>query len=362
DGRSAAARAQAVTLPQPPVAVDTGRRHTCAIIEGGADVACWGDNASGQLGLGTFDGTHLAPEKVQRAWTGAVAQVSAGDTHTCIVAGAGEVWCWGSNYVGELGDGTFTYREAPVRVTLPPAARVEAGLGHTCALLRNGNVACWGTNRDGELGDGTGADSPVPVLVVDGTGPVVATALVGGESHACAIVGTGAVACWGDNSWGQQGDGGANRTRAALMPGVDATALDAGPLATCADAIDGHVCWGGNDAHILRADAGSTVTPMPSTVAVRFAIGRATACTPAGACWGDNFFGQVGDASFADRGAPADRVVDLPAGAIASLSMGYDHACAVAGATAYCWGDNAEGQLGIGTRTRALAPVRVALP
>jgi hypothetical protein len=176
-----------------------GWNHTCGIDTGGT-VWCWGLNGDGQLG----DGTHLdrlLPSRI--AGTPPFQMLSAGNAHTCGIAG-GDVLCWGDNQFGQLGtgDGASATRPAVV-VGLPAAAtRVAAGALHTCALLDDGQVFCWGQNLLGQLGDGTTVNRPTPTVV----GGRFRTLDAGG-AMTCGVAEDGGEFCWGLNQAGQLGDG-----------------------------------------------------------------------------------------------------------------------------------------------------------
>ena len=135
----------------------------------------------------------------------AVESLAAGSAHTCGV-GNGQVFCWGDNRFGQLGDGSTEGRPQPVAVQgLPAAARqVVAGAVHTCALLADGAAYCWGQNRNGQLGDGTMTNQSTPVAVQGG---ILFRSLHAGGALTCGFTATGAEHCWGLNQNGQLGDG-----------------------------------------------------------------------------------------------------------------------------------------------------------
>lgn len=182
------------------VAVASGQSHTCALGEGGG-VRCWGSNTFGQLGDGTTS-QRLAPVAVSGLSSG-VAALTAGFYHTCALTTNGGVRCWGSNGFGQLGDGTGQQRLTPTPVSglSSGVAAIAAGLGHTCALTTGGDVWCWGFNGAGRLGDGTTIDRLVPTRVTS----LRDVASISAGQHTCAVTRTGTGLCWGDDAYGQLG-------------------------------------------------------------------------------------------------------------------------------------------------------------
>jgi alpha-tubulin suppressor-like RCC1 family protein len=161
------------------------------------------------LGVGgaVGDGTttnRLVPTRVL-GLTGAV-QLTAGGSHSCALRAGGDVVCWGSNFTGALGDGTATTRLVPTPVpALADVVEIRAASGHTCARLGSGGVRCWGWNDKGQVGDDTiSSERLAPTDVVD---LVDAASLTAGGYHSCALRRDGSVVCWGQNNYGQLGDG-----------------------------------------------------------------------------------------------------------------------------------------------------------
>ena len=167
-----------------------------------SEVWCWGRNYYGQLGDGTTINRYT-PVQVQNL--SGVVQVATGYLHTCALKQDSTIWCWGRNFEGQLGDGTTTSRLTPVRVNnLLGVVQITAGTSHTCALKNNGTIWCWGGNYYGQLGDGTTIQRPTPVQVQNLSG---ATQVTTGHSYTCTLKQDGTVWCWGDNGYGQLGDG-----------------------------------------------------------------------------------------------------------------------------------------------------------
>ena len=185
-------------------AISAGTNHTCAVTSAGP-VECWGYNAHGELGDGTTTERLIASD-VSGLSSGVVA-ISAGASHTCALTSAGAVKCWGYNGYGQLGDGTTTNRLTAVEVSglSSGVVAISAAGSHACALTSAGAVTCWGDNAYGELGDGTTTNRSVPVAVSGLSSGVVA--ISAGYQHTCALTSAGAAKCWGFNAHGELGDG-----------------------------------------------------------------------------------------------------------------------------------------------------------
>lgn len=147
------------------VAISAGRFHTCAVTSGGG-AKCWGANENGELGDGTQSERHV-PVDVSGLASG-VASIAAGQGHTCARTSGGGVKCWGSNSWGQLGDGSGSDRLTPVDVSGLASGATSIGVGsdHSCAVASAGRVLCWGSNQYGQLGNDTDADSLAPVFVL----------------------------------------------------------------------------------------------------------------------------------------------------------------------------------------------------
>jgi alpha-tubulin suppressor-like RCC1 family protein len=149
--------------------VRAGGKHSLALTSAG-QVLAWGHNSAGQLGDGTTIDRHT-PLKVKLPQGTTVIAISAGGVHSLAVTAAGQVLAWGDNEYGQLGDGTTMDRHSPVRVKLPAGTRVIAvGASYNCsmALTAAGQVWAWGHNGSGQLGDGTRTESHVPVRSAGG--------------------------------------------------------------------------------------------------------------------------------------------------------------------------------------------------
>ena len=334
---TAATAVSAVDLA--PDLLGVGERHQCSITLGGT-AQCWGDNEGGQLG----DGSRLASARLPRPVIGVMryAGLGAGATHTCGVTEPGDVYCWGSNTDGELGDGTTIRRSAPVRIAGTGTYRlVRGGRAHTCALDVEGQVRCWGSNVSGQLGDGTWDSRSIPTLVRLPAQRTAITVAVG-EAHSCAVLNDNRVVCWGANGSGQLGvPGDSAEHTPRVVPGVRATALAAGGAHTCAVLVSGPVrCWGRDDSGQLGAESSQDgavgrMTVIPGGEDVRaIAAGTSHTCalTRGGWawCWGRTSAGvrrapyRVGRGPYVALVAGGARSCAVPRGRVPECWTGAD--------------------------------------
>jgi alpha-tubulin suppressor-like RCC1 family protein len=298
------------------ISVAVGGGHACAL-SGTGGVKCWGRNDRGQLGSGA-GANQRTPVDVAGLPEEIIA-VAAGKDHTCALTVRGGVKCWGSNEFGQLGDGSKADSARPVEVEglSQGVSEISAGSLHTCALTRSGGMKCWGSDKYGQLGDGSQADRSTPVDV-DGLSADVNSISAGGY-HTCAVVSGTILKCWGWNAYGQLGD--STPTDRSVPVEVKWLAGKAGYVAagfdfTCALMRTGNLrCWGNNEFGQL-GDGTTNVHPTPVDVKgiksriLLLSAGYYSACalTIDGQlkCWGNNLYGQLGDGGTANSGVPVD--------------------------------------------------------
>jgi alpha-tubulin suppressor-like RCC1 family protein len=283
-------------------------------------------------------------------------QVSAGGS-SCGVTTDNRAYCWGSNSVGQLGDGTTTQRLTPVAVAGGLLFRqVAAGYGQTCGVATDNRAYCWGRNFDGELGDGTTTMRPAPVAVVGGLNFVQVDA---GVRHTCGLSYPDRRAyCWGSNAYGQLGDGTTtNRlTPVAVMGGRQFRHVSAGEFHTCGVTSTYQTfCWGRNQ-HGELGDSTTTTRLIPVPVAGgrqfrQVDAGWSHTCAVSTAdrvsCWGQGRYGQLGIGKTGRRLWPGAVAGGLT---FQRVTAGWRHTCGETTLNrAYCWGLNNAGQLGNGT-------------
>jgi alpha-tubulin suppressor-like RCC1 family protein len=208
-----------------------------------------------------------------------VRDVALGSDAACAVTLDGEVWCWGLNAAGQLGDGTTIPRMEPRPVVgLAGATGVEAGAYFACALLEDGSVHCWGTHARGELGRGGEVDLShqsedyffPTAAAVPGLPPV--NQLKAGTSRTCVVANDGTVWCWGSNPKGEiAADAATTLTSATQVPGLtQATAVEIGAGHICALRSDGTVWCQGDSYSTGRSDG--TGLPGPGLVPLDEAV------------------------------------------------------------------------------------------
>jgi len=345
-------------------AVSAGGAHACAITVQGA-VKCWGYNGYGQLGNGsTMDSA--TPVDVVGLSSGVIS-ISAGDAHTCVVTTVGGIKCWGSNYYGQLGDGNgavSAYSATPVDVTGLTSGMVAVGTGydHTCGLTTGGGVKCWGSAASGQLGNGAsgaGVTYKTPSDVGNLSSGVAS--LSAGAYHTCVLTTGGGVRCWGSNTAGQLGNSTTSMATfwsnvQGLTSGV--TAMSANVVHTCAMTMNGGLkCWGNNDfGQLGNGNETFSTTPvavmgLSSGVTAMSHGGYVTCALDIGGtlkCCGWNAYGQFGNGTTTNSNTPIT-ISGLP-WQPATISEGKTSACALTTAgRVKCWGGNDYGQVGNGT-------------
>lgn len=373
--------------------IAAGSAHSCGIADGLA--FCWGSNANGQVG-DTTTSQRTAPVAVNT--TGvlggrSVTALSAGQAHTCAVADA-RAFCWGLTTSGRLGNGVTGAgnQPAPVAVTgtVATAANVtaiSAGSTHSCAVA-GGAAHCWGAGGSGQLGNGTTPAAAGAAVAVT-TGGVLSgrtlTAISAGNQFSC-TTGNTPGSCWGLGSAGQLG----NRAAATTSTAVD-TAVTGPVCASGAVRLNSTDCsleqgtdywgrlsysigsWAAPNSGWVKATTRTRDAISPEVTArsetsltlgwaqvselsrsyAEFTVQRST--SPSGSNPVTVYRGGLRSAL--DRGGLARRTTSRP---VSLLSAGTDHTCAVLEGAAYCWGDNTNGELGIGSTTATTVPTAVA--
>jgi alpha-tubulin suppressor-like RCC1 family protein len=311
--------------------ISTGTDFTCALLTTG-NVRCWGLGTSGQLGYGNTNniGDNETPASAGDVNVGGlVKSISAGGSHICAVLTSDEVKCWGLGSNGKLGNafgGNIGDNELPsvissIRVGAP-VLQVAVGLNHACALINTGNVRCWGNSFQGQLGygnNGVVGDDEYPFQAGDVNVGDAVTQISAGTNHTCALLTTGNVRCWGLGTNGQLGYGNTNTIGDNELPSSVGT-----------------VSLGGT---VKQISVGTSYTcALMTTNAVK--------------CWGLASSGQLGygnTTAIGDNELPSS-IGNVSVGGTAivtQISSGGTHTC-VRFNTGYvkCWGAGTSGRLG----------------
>jgi alpha-tubulin suppressor-like RCC1 family protein len=235
-------------------------------------VLAWGLNTDGQLGDGKLE-DGAVPQRVRLPKGVTVTGISAGCAHSLAVTSTGRVLAWGDNLLGELGTGNIASSDVPVRVKLAAKIRVTAvaaGSDHSLALTSKGRVLAWGDNGDGELGNGKNGDFFDLPVAVKLPGKTTVTRLAGGDQHSLALTSKGQVLAWGFNSFGELGDGSTTDSdlpvKVKLPAGTKVIGIAAGSDHSLALTSKGHVlAWGENGFGEL-GDGNTTNSDLPVKV------------------------------------------------------------------------------------------------
>ena len=347
---------------------------TCAIVSGNSvaasgQIKCWGNGSYGEMGNGTSTPTNVSPSTnaVATGIASATAVVAGGDFACAIDGGAAK--CWGNASYGALGNGmsSGTYSTPQNVSTLSSGVtRITAGMFHACALTAGGNAYCWGRNNYGQIGNGTSTSIIATPVSVSGLVSGVLDIKAGGN-HTCAVTGIGVVKCWGYNFYGQIGTGTTSPTMYSTIQEVSGLLSTAKKVATggnftCVLLNDGAVqCFGYNQFGQIGVST-SIATVITPTVAMNSTYGaydivagegRVCARTSTN---GFYFWGKYPDSASSNTTPTAQAAWP---GGITKIADGWSHTCALMNGSMMCWGNNNNGQIGIGNTSTQTAPVNV---
>ncbi|WHN65771.1 hypothetical protein [Cysteiniphilum sp. QT6929] len=377
--------------------ISSFNNHVCAL-DDKDNAYCWGRNFNGQLGSGESYEYALEPVSVVLGDASAGNQwqnIAVGFYHTCALNQLGDAYCWGSNYKGELGNGSFQESNTPKALAngeIPQGVKLtemQSGASFSCALATDKHVYCWGNNQNGVLGAGiTNPNKTVPVRVNESniTPGALIESISLGNNHACLLTDTKEAYCWGSNYYKELGTqlpvNTSNTPIKVNLEGVSLKSIYTGHSHTCG--VSDHnetYCWGNNDSGQLgtgvppslgealpkKVESGS----MPEGVYIEsMALGSAHSCAIASDdkvyCWGANSNGLLGNG--VETGNYENKPIaivqgDIPEGALmSSIVAGSSHTCVLSMGYSYCWGRNTNGQLGNGTLNNSLIPAVGKLP
>jgi len=353
------------------VMVSAGDRYTMAINTEG-QLWAWGQNGNGQLGLGDnivrHTPAHVQPGTTWKSVSVSLDLSSSGISHTMAINEDGELFAWGRNYYGQLGLDDNTNRNTPTHV-LPGTTwkSVSVGSDHTAAINTEGQLFTWGGNTYGQLGLGSsGGTRNIPIEVQPGTTWLSVSA---GLDHTMAINTEGQLWAWGENRYGQLGDGSTYSKYNPVRVGMSANwvHVSAGNHHTMAINNVGQLfAWGSNNGQLgLDTTTGNQTTPAhvsPGTTWLSVSAGgnHTMAINNVGQlfAWGNNGSGQLGLGDNTNRSIPTY----VPHGTTwLSVSAGNAYTMAInADRQLFAWGSSSKGQLGFGNTTDRITPVEVS--
>lgn len=313
--------------------LEAGTTFMCALTNDASNsVFCWGNDAwfTQRIGQTTF--SYANPNLGSPTMTG-ISSLAAGENFLCTLSTTNVIKCFGWNIagsVGAAGAGTYIVAGSAVTMTLPsgtPAA-LYAGASHACVVNDSGDLYCWGANNFGQLGDNSTTNRTTPTSISVG-GSVSKVSM--GRHHTCVVLSTGQVKCWGDNQYGQLGDGTTTQrlvpTAITLNGGGNAKDLSLGEDSSCAVMADDKLqCWGRNSkGELALGTTANANSPQVTNLGQDFRIFMAKApkrgqhrCAIGWEnarqvpfqlkCWGDNSAGQLGYFDTQDRGEASARV------------------------------------------------------
>jgi alpha-tubulin suppressor-like RCC1 family protein len=302
------------------VQVISGNAHSCALTPEGT-AYCWGSDVNGQLGNGTgLTANQGVPSPVLMPTDVSFSSITAGDVHTCALGSDAKTYCWGSDGEGRLGNGsTSPDQPSPFPVEMPTGvsfSSITAGIWHTCALGSDAKAYCWGNDQFGQLGNGStltlDQHSPFPVEMPAG---VSFSSITAGSYHTCALGSDASAYCWGSDGAGRLGNG---DTLTLPQDSPSLVDMPTGVTFSSITAGFGHTCALGSDDRAY--------------------------------CWGGDSSGQLGNGATLTASQPSPSQVEMPDSvSFSSITAGFALTCALGSDDrAYCWGRDSNGQLGNG--------------
>ena len=284
--------------------IAAGSNHSAAVTKDG-DLYMWGSNGGGRLGNGNRTNSYT-PVKIMKN----VAAVSLGDEHSAAVTKDGSLYMWGYNRYGQLGNGSTTDSYTPIKI-MENVTAVSLGYYHSAAVTKDGSLYMWGANYCGQLGNGSTTDSYTPIKIMKN----VATVSLGGI-HSAAVTKDGSLYMWGYNNYGQLGNGTTNNLTRPQRIAVNVQSVELGNYHTTAVSKDGGLYT-----------------------------------------WGYNKYGELGNGTTNNSYTPVKIMSD-----VVSSAGGSHHTIALKkNGTVYTWGDNEYGELGNGNKSNQTSPVAIKI-
>ena len=343
--------------------IAAGHDHSAAVTKDG-DLYMWGANGSGQLGIQSNVDSNI-PVKVNNSSSTlpekSVKYVALGTYRSAAITKDGDLYMWGANGSGQLGNGSTTDSYTPVKI-MENVTAVSLGSYHSAAITKDGSLYMWGYNEYGQLGNGSTTNSYTPVKIMEN----VATVSLGAW-HSAAITKDGSLYMWGYNNYGQLGNGISGNYEKSVSPikiMENVAAVSLGCWHSAAITKDGSLyMWGDNNYGQLGNGTTNNLT-RPQRIAVNVQsveLGNyhTTAVSKDGGLytWGYNKYGELGNGTTNNSYTPVKIMSD-----VVSSAGGSHHTIALKkNGTVYTWGDNEYGQLGNGSTSSKASPVAIQI-
>ena len=332
--------------------ITVGEAFSCGIDAG--ELYCWGSDSSGEVGNGSGSTSNIeSPQKIgsSNTWS----SVGAGNSHACGINN-GELYCWGSDSIGQIGNGSVSTAkvEAPQRIgNSNKWSAVAGGELHTCGI-NNNELYCWGYNEHGQVGNGSLIDFEIPQKISNSSSWILIEA---GGYQSCAIKNND-LYCWGKNNNGQLANSNYKAIEIPLRIGTSNNweVISSSQYHNCATNGGKAFCWGSGYSESLGNGSISNIRSIPQLInnsnkwsAVSAGYNHSCGINSGALyCWGDDVFGQVGNgsASTVDIDSPQQVGVSYE---WSQISMGYYYSCGIKSGELYCWGGDNYGQVGNGS-------------
>lgn len=333
------------------VSVSLGSEHSAAITENG-DLYMWGSNGNGQLG----DGTTIdkkAPTKIMSN----VKSVSLGRLHTAAITNNGDLYMWGENGDGQLGNGTTTSSNVPIKIMSNVKSVSLGWYYYSAAITENGDLYTWGFNGSGQLGDGTTYKRYNPTKIMSNVKSVSL-----GSDHSAAITENDDLYTWGNNGYGKLGDGTTYKRHAPTKIMSNIKSVELGQYHSAAITNNGDLyTWGDNGfGQLGTGETGYKSIPtkiMSNVKTVSLGFQHSASITENGELytWGKNWSGELGNGTVDGSNIP-QKIMNK----ISLVSLGdYYSAAITENSDLYLWGVNTYGQLGNGTTNSSTTPIKL---
>ncbi len=329
----------------------TNNGSTTAAITTDGDLYCWGQNDYGQVGNGTIT-DQTSPQKVLSN----VESVCLGNKNSAVITTNSDLYCWGKNDCGQVGNGTEVNQASPQKV-LSNVKSVFYNNVRWAVITISGDLYCWGKNNYGQVGNGATINQTSPVKILSD----VKSVCLGYKNNAAITINED-LYCWGENNYGQVGNGTTIKQTSPIKVLGNIKSVSLSDYNSAAITTDGDLyCWGKNDdgqvGNGITINQARPIKILSNVKSVSLSGYNSAAITENGDlyCWGSNGYGQVGNGTTKNQLKPKKILSNVD-------SVFWEERNGAAITTdrdLYHWGDNTFGQIGNGTiADRGALPVK----